>query len=83
MNPVISRKYVEENYIKKDELKKFIEYEIKTIDKCKKERKNLARSLEMDGMKAAYVAIKNIFLEGKYATDSIYNTRETSRESKT
>lgn len=82
MNPVISREYVEKHYIKKDKLERFIDREIKAIDKCKKDPK-LTTKFQLDGMRAAYVAIKNIMLEEKNAADSIYNTWETSRKSKT
>ena len=62
MNPVISREYVEKNYIKKTDLKQFIESELFAINKCKS-NKTTARQFQLDGMEAVYKAIKNIFLE--------------------
>ena len=63
MNPVISREYVEKNYIPKDELRKFIKSEFKMIDKNMRTWETLEGQCQLKGMKAAYTAINNIFLE--------------------
>ena len=59
MNPVISREYVEKNYIKKTELNKFVKSELKEI-----EESPLRDISEYQGMRCVYLAIQNIFLEG-------------------
>ncbi len=64
MNPVISRKYVEENYVEKKKLKRVIESELKIISRMTNKDKATARQLQLDGMKAAYTCIQNIFLGG-------------------
>lgn len=60
-NPVISREYVEKNYIKKQELKNFINAELKAINKCRKDVGFLTNQ-QYDAIEAVYKAIKNIFL---------------------
>lgn len=63
-NKVISREYVEKNYIKKIDLSNFVESELRAIKKCKS-NKEMARQFQLDGMEAVYKGIKNIFLEDK------------------
>lgn len=62
MNPVISREYVEKNYIKKSDLKGFVNAELKMINKCKNDVGFLTKQ-QYDAMEAVYKAIKNLFLE--------------------
>ena len=64
MNPVISRKYVEENYVEKKKLKRVIESELKIINRMINKDKATARQLQLYDMKAAYTYIQNIFLGG-------------------
>ena len=63
MNKVISREYVEENYIKKDDLQNFIDGELMMIEKCRKDVGFISNQ-QYDGMEAVYKTIKNLFLEG-------------------
>lgn len=62
MNKVIIREYVEKNYIKKDDLLKFINSELRMIKKCRKGESFISNQ-QYDGMEAVYKTIKNIFLE--------------------
>lgn len=61
-NKVISREYVEKNYIEKSKLKDFVYSELRAINDCKS-NKMTARQFQLDGMEAVYKAIINIFLE--------------------
>ena len=65
MNKVISREYVEKNYIKKADLKEFIDAEIVVIDNMIDKDIATARQLQLDGLKAGYTAIQQIFLRSK------------------
>ena len=62
MNKVISREYVEKNYIKKSDLEGFVNAELKIINKCRKDVGFLTNQ-QYDAMEAVYKAIKNLFLE--------------------
>jgi hypothetical protein len=62
MNKVISREYVEKNYIKKDDLRNFIDGELMMIKKCRKDTGFIGNQ-QYDGMEVVYKAISNIFLE--------------------
>lgn len=61
MNPVISRKYVEKNYIKKLDLESFINTELIMIKKSR-EVKGFLTTEQCDAMEAVYNTIKNLFL---------------------
>lgn len=62
MNKVISREYVEKNYIKKADLENFVNAELNMINKNRKDVGFLTNQ-QYDAMEAVYKAIKNIFLE--------------------
>lgn len=62
MNKVISREYVEKNYIKKEDLQNFVDAEMKMIKKCRKDVGFISNQ-QYDGMETVYKAIQNIFLE--------------------
>jgi len=62
MNKVISKEYVDKNYIKKSELAGYVNTELTMIDKCRKDVGFLTNQ-QYDAMEAVYKAIKNIFLE--------------------
>ncbi len=62
MNKVISREYVEKNYIKKSDLEGFVNAELNMINKCRKDVGFLTNQ-QYDAMEAVYKGIKNIFLE--------------------
>ena len=62
MNKVISREYVEKNYIKKEDLQNFVDTEMKMIKKCRKDVGFISNQ-QYDGMEAVYNAIKKVFLE--------------------
>lgn len=62
MNKVISREYVEKNYIKKEDLQNFVDAEMMMIKRCR-EDVGFISNQQYDGMEAVYKAIKNLFLE--------------------
>ena len=62
MNKVISREYVDKNYIKKSELAGYVNAELKMINKCRKDVGFLTKQ-QYDAMEAVYKSIKNLFLE--------------------
>lgn len=63
-NKVISKEYVNKNYIKKKDLKAYINTELNMIEKCRKDTSFITNQ-QYDAMEAVYKAIKNIFLEDK------------------
>ena len=63
-NKVISKEYVNKNYIKKKDLKAFINAELNAIEKCRKDT-GFITNQQYDAMEVVYKAIKNIFLEDK------------------
>jgi len=64
-NKVIAKEYVDKNYIKKSELNEFIENELQVIERMINKKVATARQLQLDGMRAVYKGIKNLFLEDK------------------
>ena len=63
-NKVIAKEYVDKNYIKKKDLKAYINAELNMIEKCRKDTSFITNQ-QYDAMEAVYKAIKNIFLEDK------------------
>ena len=63
-NKVIAKEYVDKNYVKKNDLKGFVNAELKMIEKCRKDTGFLTNQ-QYDAMEAVYKAIKNQFLEDK------------------
>ena len=58
-NKVISTEYVKKNFIKKSDLKEYLDHEFVMIKKC---RNKLEWKKYLDGVESAYKAIQNIFL---------------------
>ena len=63
-NKVISREYVEKNYISKEDLKKFIENKMQIIKKRIDKNNIIAMQYQLDGMKAVYKAIQDELIGG-------------------
>ena len=63
-NKVIAKEYVDKNYIKKSDLRGFVNSELNMIKKCRKDTGFIIEQ-QYDAMEAVYKAIKNLFLEDK------------------